>query len=49
MLGVHTKVLRECLNDPEYNRRILKAKSLREAEQVIVEFARAKGYKIVEA
>ena len=49
MLGVKTKLLRECLSDPEYAKRMAKAKCLQEAENIIVDFARAKGYKIVEA
>ena len=49
MLAVKTKVLRECLSDLEYARRMAEAKCLQEAENIIVDFARAKGYKIVEA
>jgi hypothetical protein len=48
MFAVKSKVLEELLHDPEWSRKLENAKTMREVESVLREFAVAKGYKVRE-
>ena len=48
MFAVKTEVLRALLRDPQWTRKLENAKTMREVEHVLREFALEKGWKVEE-
>jgi len=48
MFAVKTEVLRALLRDPQWTRKLENAKTMREVEHVLREFALEKDYKVEE-
>lgn len=45
-VSFRARVAREIMNDPEYLKKLDKAKNVEELKAIMVEFCRKKGYKI---
>jgi len=47
MFGVRTEIIREMFSNPKWSKRLDKAKTVDEIAEIVAEFCRSKGYKIV--
>ena len=47
MFGVRTEIMKEMFSNPKWSKRLDKAKTVDEIAEIIAEFCRSKGYKIV--
>ena len=46
MIAIRTEILKELLRDPQWTRKFKNAKTIREVEHVLREFAIEKGWKV---
>lgn len=46
MFAVKTEVIKELLKDPEWSSRFERAETFEETQRVIMDFAKAKGYRV---
>ena len=47
MFGVRTEIMEEMFSNPKWSKRLDKAKTVDEIAEIVAEFCRSKGYKIV--
>jgi len=47
MFGVPTEIIREMFSNPKWSKKLDKAKTVDEIAEIVAEFCRSKGYKIV--
>lgn len=47
MFGVRTEIIREMFSNPKWSKRLDKAKTVDDVAEIVAEFCRSKGYKIV--
>jgi len=48
LFAVRTKLLKALLDSPEWSKRLDQAETVRQVENVLVEFAKSRGYRIKE-
>ena len=47
MFGVRTEIMKEMFSNPKWSKKLDKAKTVDDVAEIIAEFCRSKGYKII--